>query len=98
MEEFDLTKITGFQWDKHNTEKIREKHDVEPFEVEQVLLGYPLFISDGVKADQSKEFRYVVLGETEMFRKLAVVFTLRNKELRPISARPMSRKERKQYE
>ena len=41
--------------------------------------------------------RYYVLGHTDVDRKLFVVFTVRATKIRVISARDMSRKERKEY-
>ena len=45
----------------------------------------------------STEPRYFALGRTDVSRELAVVFTVRGKRVRVISARPMSRRERKGY-
>ena len=45
----------------------------------------------------SREPRYFALGRTDSVRELAVVFTVRGKRVRVISARPMSRRERKEY-
>jgi len=44
------------------------------------------------------EQRYVVLGATMDGRQLLVSFTVRHNRVRIISARPMSRKERRIYE
>lgn len=41
--------------------------------------------------------RYFVLGQTDAGRELFLVFTLRDELIRVISAREMSRKERKVY-
>jgi uncharacterized DUF497 family protein len=43
------------------------------------------------------EPRYYVLGQSNNKRRLFVSFTVRNDKIRVISARPMSRKERKIY-
>jgi uncharacterized DUF497 family protein len=45
-----------------------------------------------------QESRYHALGQTEAGRRLFVVFTLRGRLIRMISAREMSRRERKEYE
>ena len=44
------------------------------------------------------EKRYYVLGQTDNGRLLFIAFTMRGKRVRIISARDMSRKERKVYE
>jgi len=44
------------------------------------------------------ETRFYALGHTDLDRKLFIVFTIRNKKIRIISARDMSKKERKIYE
>lgn len=87
----------GFEWDKFNAGKIREKHRVLPSECEQVFFNRPLVVS-GDREHSAKENRYYALGQTDAGRKLFVVFTVRKKRLRVISARAMSRKERKVYE
>jgi uncharacterized DUF497 family protein len=51
-----------------------------------------------VEGKGGPEMRYAALGKTYGSRLLAVVFTIRSKRIRVISARPMSRKERKLYE
>jgi uncharacterized DUF497 family protein len=43
------------------------------------------------------EARYFALGRTDVSRDLAVVFAVRGRKVRVISARPMSRRERKEY-
>ncbi len=44
------------------------------------------------------EKRYYLLGKTQEDRKLFIVFTIRNNRVRVVSARAMSRVERKFYE
>jgi uncharacterized protein len=93
----DLSRIVGFDWDKGNERK-NEAHGVTQYEAEQVFFMDPL-ITDDITHSQ-KEPRYRALGVTETGRMLAVIFTLRAEEtlIRVISARDMSRKERKHYE
>ena len=54
-------------------------------------------VQEDLKHSQN-ESRWYVLGSTDSKRKLMVVFTLREKNIRVISARDMNRKERKVYE
>ena len=91
-----LLKCTAFDWDQNNIEKIWAKHKVSPFECEQVFFNKPLIAQDDIKHSQ-KEERYYVLGQTDNKRLLFVVFTIRDNLIRVISARDMSKKERKVY-
>ena len=91
MNEFsDLVfQAVGFDWDESNSEKNWRKHGVRPTECEEVIFRRPLPVDD--------ESRYFVLGQTEAGRPLFVVFTLRDNLIRVISARDMSRRERRSY-
>lgn len=44
------------------------------------------------------EKRYGILGKTDNGKLLSIVFTLRKDKIRIITARPMSKKERRSYE
>ena len=87
---------TGFQWDKDNIEKNWLKHKVSPVECEQVFFNKAL-VAEDLKHSQ-REKRYYVLGLTDDKRLLFVSFTIRRDRIRVISARDMSKKERKIYE
>ena len=88
--------ITGFQWDEGNSAKTGQRHGVTQAEAEQVFLNRPLVVGEASK-HSSQETRQFVLGRTDQGRELTIVFTLRGSLLRVISARPMSRKERRVY-
>ena len=88
--------IEGFEWDAGNSEKNWKRHRVTQAECEQVFANLPLLLSATLKGGQA-ERRYFALGRTDAARDLAIVFTVRGKRLRVISARPMSRRERKEY-
>ena len=91
-----LARAIGFEWDEWNADKIWEKHQVSHAECEQVLFSEPSIVAED--AEHSKaEPRYYVLGVTEQGRKLFLVFTLRRTLIRVITARDMSRKERRIY-
>ena len=92
----DLHDCTGFEWDKHNAEKIWNKHHVTPSECEQIFFNLPIIADD--EKHSKKEKRYYALGHTDIHRLLFVVFTIREDSIRIISARNMSRKERKVYQ
>jgi hypothetical protein len=91
-----LLNCTGFEWDNHNADKIWSKHHVTPSECEQIFFNLPLIVADDEKHSK-KEKRYYVLGHTDTGRLLFAVFTVRRNKIRVISARDMSRKERKEY-
>ena len=87
----------GFDWDEGNLLKNWEKHRVSASECEQVFFNRPLVA--GLDAKHSgKEARYFALGIADSGRGLFIVFTLRRKKIRVISARDMSRRERKVFE
>lgn len=92
-----LAKCDGFEWDRHNADKIWLKHRVSPSECEQVFFNLPLVVAaDSGRSE--KEKRFYVLGRTDAGRFLFVVFTVRGNNVRVISARDMSRKERRAYQ
>ncbi len=88
--------VEGFEWDVGNSDKNWKRHQVTQAECEQVFANLPLVLSVTAKAGGA-EARYFTLGRTDATRELAVVFTVRGKKVRVISARPMSRRERKEY-
>lgn len=87
--------IEGFEWDAGNSEKNWKRHQVTEAECEQMFANLPLVVS--VAQTRSGERRYFALGRMDGVRELAVVSTIRGKRIRVISARPMSRRERKEY-
>jgi uncharacterized DUF497 family protein len=66
-------------------------------ECEQVFFNRPLLVAPDVE-HSGREPRYAALGQTNAARLLAVVFTIRATLVRVISARDMSRRERRIYE
>ena len=87
--------VEGFEWDAGNSEKNWKRHQVTQAECEQVFANLPLLVSVPVEVVEA-ESRYFPLGRTDAARELAVVFTVRGRKVRVISARPMSRRERKE--
>ncbi|HEX9757095.1 MAG TPA: BrnT family toxin [Nitrospiria bacterium] len=97
MDHFDvLSKCIGFEWDKHNSEKIWQKHRVTPSECEEGFFNRPLIVKDDTKHSE-KESRYYSLGHSDSGRLLFNVFTVRRDKIRVISARNVNHKERKVY-
>lgn len=93
----ELTGCTGFQWDAGNTDKNWERHAVTQGEAEQVFFNRPVLVAPDVKHSQV-ERRHAALGQTTDGRLLTVVFTIRDRLIRIISVRDMSRRERRVYE
>jgi uncharacterized DUF497 family protein len=95
----ELQRITGFEWDAGNARKSADKHAVSQAQAEQLFFRQPLWIAADTKHSQQEE-RFHALGETAEGRLLHVTFTLREQgtKIRIISARDMSRRERRLYE
>jgi uncharacterized DUF497 family protein len=91
-----LQTASGFQWDAGNAEKNWRSHPVRTSECEQVFFNQPLIVAADV-AHSAEEERFFVLGQSDAGRELFLVFTLRGDLIRVISARDMSRNERKVY-
>jgi uncharacterized protein len=95
----DWQAIQGFDWDDGNARKSIEKHSVGQAEAEQIFLNEPLLIASDQRHSKN-EPRLHALGRTDEDRLLHITFTLRKNgtHIRIISARNMSRKERRYYE
>ena len=92
-----IPQIEEFDWNKWNIDKNLIKHKVSAQECEEVFLNKPFFKS--IPLTEGKiEQRYYAFGITDRKRKLTIVFTIRNNKIRVISARDMSREERRIYE
>ena len=91
-----FSECTGFDWDESNALKNWEKHKVTPEEAEDIFFGEP-FVARGDMAHSSSEKRYRALGRSAGGRLLTVIFTVRSKLIRVISARDMNRKEATEY-
>ena len=92
-----LAQCTGFDWDEGNRDKNWAQHRVSMAECEQVFFNAPLIVASDEEHSQ-EERRYYVLGQTNAGRRLFVVVTVRGTLLRVISARDMSRTERRSCE
>lgn len=97
MEENIIKHCIGFDWDEGNRDKSLNKHNISFNECEQVFFNEPLLMFEDEKHSQAEK-RIYVLGKTDGHKKLFIAFTVRNKLIRVISARPMSKKERGVYE
>jgi len=92
-----LSQCRGFQWDEGNSAKNWITHKVSRGEAEQTFFNRPLVVREGERRAEP-EARYYALGQTDAGRRLFIVFTMREHLVRVISARDMSRRERRIYE
>ncbi len=86
-----------FVWDDGNIDKNVAKHGVSNEEAEEIFTDSKRKIFKD-KLHSSGEERFRILGKTKEERLLFVVFTIRGKKVRIISARGINRKEVYLYE
>jgi len=86
-----------FIWDKGNIDKNWLKHQVTNRECEEVFFDKNKKISKDV-LHSNKEKRYILLGKTKKDRLLFIIFTIREKKIRIVSARDINKKEVRLYE
>ena len=86
----------GFEWDDGNSNKNFYLHNVTDGECEDVFFNLPLIIAAD-KAHSGNEKRFFALGKTDPSRRLFIAFTVRNKFIRVISARDMTKSENRKY-
>lgn len=87
-----------FDWDQWNCQKNELKHGVSQVEAESVFFNDKYCLFEDLKHSTIREKRYILIGKSLENRILMVGFTLRQKKIRIITARPASRKERSLYE
>ena len=92
-----IPEVLRFEWDDGNSEKRWARHSVRPSECEELFGEQPLLLADDLSHSR-REPRFLALGKKRAGRRLLVVFTVRLRRLRVISARDMSRKERSAHE
>ena len=91
-----LSKYKGFKWDKWNIDKSYKKHGITPNESEEAFLDEKAIILRNIK-HSNKEKRYSLIGKITSNKLLFIVFTLRENNIRIISARKANKKERSNY-
>jgi uncharacterized DUF497 family protein len=99
MDEFPekLAGSTGFDRDEGKVDKNWERHEVSAAASEQIFFQRPILVAPDREHSQDEK-RYAALGKTAADRQLTIVFTIRSTLIRVISARDMSRRERRVYE
>jgi uncharacterized protein len=88
-----LRDIEGFDWDAANVAHIL-RHAVTPFEVEEAA-GRP-HITIAASPVEGEE-RWKLFGKTDSGRYLVVVFTIRRRQFRTVTAYQMNAAERRKY-
>jgi uncharacterized DUF497 family protein len=91
-----LAECDGFDWDAGNVTKIWEKNRVAAGECEELFFNHPLVVGSDEGHSASEEPFYA-LGQTDRARLLFAACAIRGRLIRVISARDMSRKERRIY-
>ena len=90
-------KINECLWLDQFVDKNIRKHDVYPEEVEQALFANP-FVRKLENGDVKGEDLYIAFGRTQAGRYLSILFVLKKgRRSLVISARDMTRSERKKY-
>mgnify|MGYP001612005816 CR=1 FL=1 len=89
--------VQGFEWDEGNAKKNFAKHGISITQCEEIFLNEPLIVLMD-EAHSKAEARFQALGQSNDGHALFVAFTVRIALIRVISARPMSRQERRIYE
>ena len=87
----------GFEWDEEKAKKNLKKHGVS-FDEAATVFGDPLALTIDDPLHSEEEERFLTLGESERRRLLVVVATERGENIRIISVRVATRRERKDYE
>lgn len=92
-----LPDILEFDWDQGNLNKSHRKHGITPEESESVFADTDSLVLPDVGHSEAEE-RFSLIGNSNIGRHLYVVFTVRQKKIRIISARRMHREEVEKYE
>ena len=86
-----------FEWDTSKAIRNLQKRKVS-FEEAATVFGDPLSTTVPDPDHSAEEDRYITIGLSSRFRLLMVAHTERGDRIRIISARELTRRERKQYE
>ena len=89
--------MLSFEWDARKAQTNLAKHG-GAFEEATTVFGDPLSVTIPDLAHSQAEPRFIILGRSHRQRLLVVVHTERPDNIRLISARRASRRERKDYE
>ena len=94
----ELPEVLEFDWDEGNEQKNWIKHNVSAKEAEEPFLTDGQLILEDIWHSTKHEVRYILIGKSKQDRMLFIVYTIRKKKIRIISARDADRKEVLLYE
>jgi uncharacterized protein len=86
-----------FDWDEEKARINLDKHGVS-FDEATSVFDDPLFLTFADPKHSIQEQRFIIMGESAKGRLIVVSYTDREEITRLISARPVTRRERKAYE
>ena len=86
-----------FDWDENKAVSNLSKHGVS-FEEAKTVFDDPLYVDFYDPAHSEEEDRYLIVGESSQRRLLIASYTEKGNLIRLISAREVTRTERKVYE
>lgn len=86
-----------FGWDHNEAEKNKRKHKISFVEA-ATAFGDPLSVTAPDPHHSEHENRYLTVGISSLLRPLIIAHTIRNERIRIISARELTRREKKIYE
>jgi uncharacterized DUF497 family protein len=93
----DRMPAMNFEWDAAKAQRNRHKHGVS-FHEAATVLGDPLSVTYPDPDRSTAEQRFITVGVSRTGRVLIVAHTDRGENIRIISARPTTRREREHYE
>lgn len=85
----------GLEWDSRKAAANLEKHAIDFADAATVFLDE---LAVTIPDDRADEERFITLGTDALGRVLVLVYTWRGENIRLISARRATRRERRQYE
>ena len=89
--------VLTFDWDQWNVQKNETKHGVSRLEAESTFFDPRYRLFEDRRHSTKTERRFILYGRSLEARVLMVGFTTRGAQVRVITARPASRKERRIY-
>ncbi len=86
-----------FEWDENKAEKNQAKHSVL-FDEAKTVFNDPYYVDFYDPDHSDEEYRYIIIGYSELHRLLIVSYIERKNVIRLISAREATKREREAYE
>lgn len=83
-----------FEWDEIKNSKNIEKHSLDFIDVVSAF-KYPIIKKENTKKDYGEK-RWIAIGQLKNFC-IVIIYTIRDKKIRLISARKANKKEREIY-